>query len=305
MARLHSAAPSAPPRPSAGERVEGALLAALAGAAARPAPPRLAAALRHSVVPGGARIRPMILMAVASACGEDRPALTDAAAAALELVHCASLVHDDLPCFDDAALRRGAPSCHAAFGEPLAVLAGDSLIVLAFGALARAAARAPERAAGLMAILAERTGMPGGICAGQGWESEAAVDLGAYHRAKTGALFVAATQMGAASAGRDPAPWEPLGAAIGEAFQVADDLRDALLSEAELGKPAGQDAAHARPSAVAELGVEGAVGRLRAILDGAVASIPDCPGRDRLAAMVGQQAARLIPQGAPVALAAE
>ena len=300
MARRFSA-----PQPSPTERVEAALLAALAGAAAAPAPPRLGAALRRSVIPGGARIRPTILMAVAAACGEDRPALTDAAAAALELIHCASLVHDDLPCFDDAGLRRGAPSCHAAFGEPLAVLAGDSLIVLAFATLARAGVVAPGRALALTALLAERTGMPGGICAGQGWESEAAVDLGAYHRAKTGALFVAATQMGAMAAGREAAPWEALGAAIGEAFQVADDLRDALLSEAELGKPAGQDAAHARPSAVAELGVEGAVSHLRAILDGAVASIPDCPGRERLAVMVGQQAARLIPQGAPIALAAE
>lgn len=300
---------AASPTPAAltpAERVEAALRAALAGASRPPAPPRLAAALRHAVIPGGARIRPAILLAVARACGEDRPALTDAAMAALEMVHCASLAHDDLPCFDDASLRRGAPSCHAAHGEALAVLAGDSLIVLAFGLLARAGARGgAERAGRLAAILAERAGMPGGICAGQGWESEATVDLSAYHRSKTGALFVAATQMGAVAAGREAAPWEALGAAIGEAFQVADDLRDALLTAEELGKPAGQDAAHARPSAVAELGVEGAARRLRAILGGAVAAIPDCPGRAALALAVREHARRLIPQGAPLPLAAE
>jgi geranylgeranyl diphosphate synthase type II len=93
--------------------------------------------------------------------------------------------------------------------------------------------------------------MPNGICAGQGWESEQKIDLRAYHRAKTGALFVAATQMGAIAAGQDGAQWDELGSRIGEAFQVADDLRDALYSEAELGKPAGQDDLHGRPNAVA------------------------------------------------------
>ena len=90
--------------------------------------------------PGGARIRPRLCLAVAQACGEDQPAVTDAAAAAIELLHCASLVHDDLPCFDDAPIRRGKPSVHRAFGEQLAVLAGDALIVLAFETLALAAA---------------------------------------------------------------------------------------------------------------------------------------------------------------------
>ena len=97
--------------------------------------------LRYAVFPGGARIRPRLCLAVAQACGEDQPAVTDAAAAAIELLHCASLVHDDLPCFDDAPLRRGKPSVHRAFGERLAVLAGDALIVLAFETLARAAVR--------------------------------------------------------------------------------------------------------------------------------------------------------------------
>ena len=92
-------------------------------------PARLAEALDYATAPGGARIRPTILTSVALACGDDRPALTDAAAAALELVHCASLVHDDLPCFDDAATRRGKPSVHRAYGEPLAVLTDRKSVV--------------------------------------------------------------------------------------------------------------------------------------------------------------------------------
>ena len=280
-------------------RIEAAVTAALSlgmGPASHgEAPARLRGALDHAVLPGGARIRPTILVSVARACGDDRPQITDAAAAALELIHCASLVHDDLPCFDDADTRRGKPTVHRAYGEPLAVLAGDSLIVLAFEVLARAAGDHPRRAVDLIRVLAQRTGMPGGICAGQGWESEPVVNLSAYHRAKTGALFIAATQMGAIAAGQEPEPWEELGARIGEAFQVADDLKDALLTEAEMGKPAGQDAAHARPSAVQELGVAGAVRHLKDILGGAIASIPACPGEAMLAAMVRAYAERMTP----------
>ncbi|SFD69517.1 polyprenyl synthetase family protein [Roseivivax sediminis] len=283
-------------------RIEAAISEALARArGGATAPGQLSAALSYACLPGGARIRPTILSAVAEACGEDRPPLTDAAAAALEFIHCASLVHDDLPCFDDAATRRGKPSVHCAFSQPVAVLTGDSLIVIAFETLARAAPQDPTRAVALIEILARQTGMPGGICAGQGWESEERIDLSAYHRAKTGALFVAATQMGAVAAGQDPEPWTELGARIGEAFQVADDLRDACESEAETGKPIGQDAAHGRPNAVARLGREGAIARLNDILSGAISSIPSCPGEGALAHMVRMQAARLVPTQAGTA----
>ncbi|MBJ3761453.1 polyprenyl synthetase family protein [Maribius pontilimi] len=276
-------------------RIEAAITAAIRQGQGGIAPAKLAAALHYATTPGGARIRPTICTSVALACGDDRPALTDAAATALELIHCASLVHDDLPCFDDAEIRRGKPSVHRAYSEPLAVLAGDSLIVMAFDTLARAAPQDAMRAVELIRILAARTGMPHGICAGQGWESEPKIDLSAYHRAKTGALFIAATQMGAVAAGQDAEPWEELGARIGEAFQVADDLRDALLDEDALGKPAGQDGLHGRPNAVAQLGVDGAVKRLTDILGGAIASIPSCPGEAALAAMVRQYAERLTP----------
>lgn len=290
-------------------RIDTAVRRAIAHGQGDPAQPRmapgqLAAALDYATTPGGARIRPTILMSVAMACGDDQPRLSDAAAAALELIHCASLVHDDLPAFDNADLRRGKPSVHRAFSEPLAVLAGDSLIVLAFEIIAAQAKADPMRAAQLVMTLAQKTGMPGGICAGQGWESETEVNLSAYHRSKTGALFVAATQMGAVAAGHEPEPWFELGARIGEAFQVADDLRDAMYSEAELGKPAGQDDLHGRPNAVAEYGLKGAAQHLRDILSGAIASIPSCPGEAMLAAMVRAQAERLIPAKAAAMLAA-
>lgn len=276
-------------------RIDVALTAAIRSAQTDPAPAQLASALHYAVTPGGARIRPTILMSVAMAAGDRNPELANAAAAALELIHCASLVHDDMPCFDDAPIRRGKPSVHRAFGDHMAVLTGDSLIILAFETIAKAGAQAPAAALELTRILARRTGMPMGICAGQGWESERRIDLAAYHQAKTGALFMAATEMGAVAAGEPAEPWVELGARIGEAFQVADDLRDALETEETLGKPAGQDARLGRPSAVTELGVEGAIERLKDILGGAISSIPSCPGEAALAEMVRKTAERLTP----------
>lgn len=280
-------------------RIEEAIAAAISRGQRGSPPPRLASALTHAVTPGGARIRPTILMSVALACGDRDPKLADAAAAALEIMHCASLVHDDMPCFDDADIRRGKPTVHRAYSEPLALLTGDSLIVMALETILRAGRHDPARALELTLMLSERTGMPGGICAGQGWESEPTVDLSAYHQAKTGALFIAATQMGALAAGQDAEPWFELGARIGEAFQVADDLRDAVYDAETLGKPVGQDEIHARPNAVSELGIEGAIARLKNILAGAIASIPSCQGEAALADMVRKTAERLTPM-APV-----
>lgn len=281
-------------------RIENAIAAAIAEGQGALAPPKLASALDYAVNPGGARIRPTICLSVALACGDDQPTLSNAAATAIELIHCASLVHDDMPCFDDADTRRGKPSVHKAYGEPLALLTGDSLIIASFETLTRAAEADPMRAITLLRVLGESTGMPGGICAGQGWESEEKIDLSAYHRAKTGALFTAATRMGAASAGEDPEPWTELGARIGEAFQVADDLRDALYDEATLGKPAHQDEIHDRPNAVTEYGVRGAITHLEDILSGAISSIPSCPGEAMLAEMVRKTAERLTPVMPPV-----
>jgi geranylgeranyl diphosphate synthase type II len=276
-------------------RIEQALEAALSGAACG-APPRLAAALRHAVMPGGARVRPKLCLAVAVACGDDQPAVSDAAAAALELMHCASLVHDDLPCFDDAPLRRGRPSVHAAHGERLAVLAGDALIVLAFDGLARStAAAAPERLGGLIASLASRVGMPAGIVAGQAWECEDWAALPDYHRSKTGSLFAAATEMGALAAGAAPVRWRQFGEALGEAYQIADDIRDVAGTIGWLGKPVGNDARLGRPNAVNELGLQGALNRFDQLLQHAGDAVPEGRGAQPLRLLLRVEAERMLP----------
>ena len=239
-------------------RVEAALKAAIDRADTPSAPPGLIKALRYAVFPGGARVRPMLCLAVARACGDDRPEISDATAAAVELLHCASLVHDDLPCFDNAGFRRGKVSVHAAHGEPLALLAGDALIVMAFERLAVVGAAEPGRIAPLIEAIARGVGAPAGITAGQAWESESVAPLEIYHQAKTGALFVAATTSGAIAAGSDGTPWRFLGETLGAAYQVADDLMDAVQSGL-CDKPVGQDALLQRPNVVAERGVQGAL----------------------------------------------
>jgi geranylgeranyl diphosphate synthase type II len=281
-------------------RIERALNAAIALAEGLGSPPRLAGAMRYAVFPRGARLRPRLVLAVAGAVGDDQPGLAESAGAAIELLHCASLVHDDLPCFDDAATRRGKPSLHRAFGEPLAVLAGDALIVLAFQMMARAAATAPERLGPLMLTIGDSVGMPTGIVAGQGWESEPRCDLAEYQRQKTGSLFAAATAAGAAAAGAEPGAWRLLGDRLGEAYQVADDIRDAVSDEAELGKPIGQDAAHDRPSAVLQLGLPGAIARLESLAADAAGAIPPCPGADALRAIILLETQRLLPRSLAV-----
>ncbi|WP_058556719.1 polyprenyl synthetase family protein [Thiohalocapsa sp. ML1] len=279
------------------QRIERALLAALDLGIAPDGPPRLGAAARHAVLTPGSRARPRLVLAVAAACGDDAPAVSDAAAASLELLHCASLVHDDMPVFDDADTRRGEPTVHKLYGDQIALLVGDGLIVLAFENLAWHARLHPQRLGPLTLITARAVGIGHGIVAGQAWECEEHVDLTQYHREKTAALFSAATEAGAAAAGMEPAPWHTLGENLGLAYQVADDLRDVTGDAAALGKPVGQDAVHGRPSAVSELGVDGAIARLTALLDEAVASIPACPGRDKLAAMARAEMERLLPKG--------
>ncbi len=241
-------------------------------------------------------MRPRLCLAVAGACGEDDRALSVAAAAAIEILHCASLVHDDLPCFDDAPLRRGRASVHRAFGEPLAVLAGDALIVLAFETLALGAAKSPRRLGPLLRAIGQAAGMPTGIAAGQAWECEPRIDLSEYQQAKTGSLFAAASVAGAVSAGAEGEPWRELGARLGEAYQVADDIGDAVASEAQLGKPVRRDQALARPNAVLRSGIPGAMRRLEALLAAAIAAIPPCPGPDQLRNLILFEADRFLPK---------
>ena len=277
-------------------RIEGALAAAVDTIEGPGAPPRLAAAVRHAVFPGGARIRPQLCLAVALACGDDNPALSDAAAASVELLHCASLVHDDLPCFDDAPMRRGRASVHAAYGERLAVLAGDGLIVLAFEVLARAGLRFPGRLPRLVGTVGRGVGMPVGITAGQAWECEPRVALSDYQRAKTGALFAAATAAGAEAAGHDGNTWRALGEWLGEAYQVADDVRDVMADPAVLGKPVGRDVVLDRPSAAREHGLSGAIGHFDRLIACAVDAVPPCRGAAQLRALVRMEAERLVPR---------
>jgi len=279
------------------DRIELALRASLDGCLLSGHPPRLAAAMQHAVFPGGARIRPKLVLAVAQACGDDDPGLSDAAAAAVELLHCASLVHDDLPCFDDAATRRGLPSVQAAFGERLAVLAGDALIVLAYERLGQGAGRHLSRLPGLLQTVCSGVGMPLGIVAGQSWECESQVVLRDYQQAKTGALFAAATMAGAQAAGVDPAPWRQLGQQLGLAYQVADDIRDVAGDADELGKPIGQDLLLGRPSMARELGLEGALAEFERLIAATQARVPACPGAAAFRGLIAREAERLLPAG--------
>ncbi len=278
-------------------RIEQALEAAIAADTISGSPPRLAAAIRYAVFPGGARIRPRLCLAVAAGAGEGADLeLAECAAVSIELLHCASLVHDDLPCFDDAAMRRNKPSLHRMYGERLAVLTGDALIVMAFQSLARGFASAPGRLGPVLLAIGRAAGAAGGIAGGQAWECEAQAPLVDYQRAKTGALFVAATLAGAAAVGVDGEPWRALGDLLGEAYQVADDIRDVLGEAEELGKPVGRDAALGRPSAVADSGLPAAIERFARLVDAAVESVPAVPASAQLRGMIRLEAQRLLPE---------
>ncbi|MGA0908593.1 MAG: polyprenyl synthetase family protein [Burkholderiaceae bacterium] len=277
------------------ERIERVLRASLKEAAHPETPPRLGQALVHAVMPGGARIRPQLALAVSLACGDDDPHLSEHYAGALELMHCASLVHDDLPCFDNAAVRRGQPSVHSQFGERLAVLAGDALIVMAFRSVIRCKTRQAHRLADVLGYLESAVGPSMGIVAGQAWECEPVAQIQVYQRLKTGALFSAATMGGAACAGADPRAWRVLGEALGEAYQVADDIRDVIMDTVALGKPACQDQALDRPSAARQLGLEGALGYFDQLIANAIEGIPACRGAVRLRNLVLKESERLLP----------
>ncbi len=255
-------------------------------------PPKLEAALLHAVFPGGARVRPRLLLAVTRAVGGQDGPLAYAAAAAVELLHCASLAHDDLPCFDDADLRRGRPTVHALFGEAMAVLVGDGLLVLASEVLARALEGRPDVGVRPLTLLAAAAGVHGGLVAGQAWELEDEVDLGAYHRAKTAALFEASAALGAAVAGADPVPFGELGRALGMTYQLADDVCDRIGAVEELGKRPGRDAELGRPT-----GARGDLAlvqsRLRTAMRRTISAVPPCPGHAELRAVVGDVLALL------------
>ena len=278
-------------------RIKSALHNFMHGASGPMCPPKLLEAMNYAVFPGGHRIRPRLCFAVAQAHGVEDPEIVDAALASIEFLHCASLVHDDMPCFDDAQTRRGKPSVHVAFGEPLALLCGDALILLAYQTLGSVAHRAPERVGRLLNIVTNGVGAPNGIVAGQAWECEdqnSQVSVQEYQRAKTGVLFAAATMAGAAAAGADHIGWGALGEKIGQAYQIADDLLDTFGDPDVIGKPVGQDAELDRPNAVAELGANGASEYLRNLIEDAMASVPACPGEAPLRRLIHEEATRFM-----------
>ncbi len=261
------------------------------------APPKLAAAMRYAVLPGGARIRPRLCLAIAEACGGSDAELALAVAASLELMHCASLVHDDMPAFDDADVRRGKPSVHKAFGESLALLTGDALIILAFDTLAGGASKALDRLPRMVRRLSASIGMPTGLCAGQAWEEEPHPDLGAYHEAKTGALFAGVAALGADAGGyADPDEWAEFGVRLGKAYQIADDIRDIVSNAEQIGKPCGQDGRLGRPNIALQQGVGRAVRLLLGEVDNAIDIIPPCVGRSELVHLVRATTQKFLPE---------
>ena len=234
-------------------------------------PTRLHGAMHDAVFPGGRRARPLLCRLIADRYGGGDDEMVGRMAAAVELVHCASLVQDDLPCFDDAATRRGLPSCHVVHGEATAILVGDALLTLAFETLANAPVRRAQMAFRLMGLLTSATGSTNGVIGGQGLELEPhAVDVGHYHRQKTAALFRAAAAGGAVCCGAEPdvSRWARLGELIGCALQLRDDIDDVDGDADQMGKPTGRDAALGRPNAVLQQGRDNARALREALLNG-------------------------------------
>ncbi|MFM1886085.1 MAG: (2E,6E)-farnesyl diphosphate synthase [Pseudomonadota bacterium] len=225
---------------------------------------RLLEAMRYSVLGGGKRLRPVLVYATGEALGLPLEAL-DAPAAAVELIHAYSLIHDDLPAMDDDDLRRGKPTCHRAFDEGTAVLAGDALQALAFDVLASPANPAPPALRLQAVVLLARAIGTAGMAGGQAIDLAAVgramtlADLEGMHRRKTGALIRASVLLGALHAGvADGLRFAQLaryGEEIGLAFQIQDDILDVTGTTVEIGKQAGADAALGKPTYPALLGL--------------------------------------------------
>ena len=246
-------------------RIEDVLARALPAADLEPE--ALSRAMRYAVLDGGKRVRPLLAYASGELTGAD-PNAVDAPAAAVELIHAYSLIHDDLPCMDDDTLRRGKPTCHVAFGEAMALLAGDALQALAFSVLAEDLHA--DHGSEACALLADSAGMRG-MAGGQAIDLDSVgvalpvTKLETMHRMKTGALIRAAVRLGAGR-GRTLEPLEARALdryadAAGLVFQVVDDVLDVEGSAASLGKTAGKDVAQGKPTFVSCLGLAAAKAR--------------------------------------------
>ena len=221
-------------------------------------------AMRYSLFAGGKRIRPVLCLDSAAALSDAAPGVMEAACS-LEMIHTYSLIHDDLPALDNDDYRRGKPTNHKIFGEAMAILAGDSLLTLAFQTLARASGLNAERKVALMEELSFASGTDEGMIGGQVIDIESehlpptAELLARIHRAKTGALLRASVRMGAVCGGADAAQMAAIssyGEHIGLAFQIVDDILDVEESSEALGKTAGKDAAQGKITFPAVWGLE-------------------------------------------------
>jgi len=233
-------------------------------------PGQLREAMQYSLLNGGKRVRPLLVYASAQAVSEqaaiEHAAALDGAACALECIHAYSLVHDDLPAMDDDDLRRGQPTCHIAFGEASAILAGDALQTLAFEILSQLPDIAADTRIHLVQILTKAAGARGMVL-GQNIDLAAVnhqlslEQLEAMHGHKTGALICASLTLGACIAGASQAQHQALNTyaqAVGLAFQVQDDILDVTSDTATLGKQQGADIARNKPTYVSLLGLEAA-----------------------------------------------
>jgi farnesyl diphosphate synthase len=258
--------------------------AALAGEIARP--PRLLAAMQHAALGGGKRLRPFLVVECAALFGVERARALHAGCA-LELVHCYSLVHDDLPAMDDDDLRRGRPTVHKAFDEATAILVGDALLTLAFDAMARPDVHPDAGVRSALVLELARAAGLGGMAGGQmldlaaegRFEKKRALsktEIETLQAMKTGALIRFACRAGAILGQADDAARarvDRYGQLIGQAFQIADDLLDLESDAATLGKAAGKDAAAGKATLVSALGPQGAHKRLAELIDEADAAL--------------------------------
>jgi len=255
-------------------------------------PDRLVAAMRHGTLNGGKRLRPFLLRETAAMLGT-APELSLAAAVSVELIHCYSLIHDDLPAMDDDDLRRGRPTVHRAYDEATAILAGDALLTLAFAHLGEHGAEDPAIRARLVVELAASAGA-GGMVGGQMRDIEGEtthltqLDIARMQAMKTGALIRAAIRMGAILAGADRDTLGHLTAyaeAAGRAFQLADDLLDVTASAEAMGKATGKDAGRNKQTLVSVLGADAARRHLGDIVHDAITALtPFGPQADTLRA---------------------
>jgi geranylgeranyl diphosphate synthase type II len=236
------------------ERVESYLIT-LTFSEAEPATAGLEEAMRYSLLAGGKRIRPVLALATARAVGRDVDWVLPFAAA-LELIHTYSLIHDDLPAMDDDDLRRGRPTNHRVYGEDVAILAGDGLYAEAFRHVLTRQEADPRDLLAAVAELAAATGV-GGMVGGQYLDvAGASPSLRRLHELKTGRLIGASVECVLLLSGRAPGDWHDFAAELGVLFQIVDDILDVTGTDDDLGKPQGSDERHGKRTYVSEFGLE-------------------------------------------------